>query len=88
MENRSTSLTIVIPAYNEAEALPATLSSTLEFCRAHHWKLIVVNDGSSDNTKTILDQYKDQSRMKVINHKINRGYGGALKTGLMAVDTE
>ena len=89
MENRtSTSLTIVIPAYNEAEALPATIDSTLEFCKAHHWKLIVVNDGSSDNTKEILDRYQDQPRLKVIHHKLNRGYGGALKTGLSAVDTD
>jgi glycosyltransferase involved in cell wall biosynthesis len=88
MENRSNSLTIVIPAYNEAEALPATITSTLELCKARRWKLIIVNDGSSDNTSTILDQYKDQPRLKVIHHKINQGYGGALKTGLMAVDTD
>ncbi len=88
MENRSNSLTIVIPAYNEAEALPATVTSTLELCKSRHWKLIVVNDGSSDDTSKVLDQYNDEPRIKVIHHKLNKGYGGALKTGLMAVDTD
>jgi glycosyltransferase involved in cell wall biosynthesis len=88
MESRSNSLTVVIPAYNEAEALPSTIPSVLEYCKKRHWKLIVVNDGSSDSTVEVLKQFEDQPRMKVIHHKVNRGYGGALKTGLMAVDTD
>ena len=88
METRSNSLTVVIPAYNEAEALPVTIPTVLEYCKKHHWKLIVVNDGSSDATVEVLKQFEDQPRMKIIHHKVNRGYGGALKTGLMAVDTD
>jgi glycosyltransferase involved in cell wall biosynthesis len=81
-------LTIVIPAFNEAKALPETIPPVLEFCKANHWKLIVVNDGSKDETKNILDKFSDQPRLKVLHHKVNRGYGGALKTGLAEVDTE
>ena len=88
MDTRINSLTIVIPAYNEAPALPSTIPAVLEFCKANHWKLIVVNDGSKDDTRAILDGFQDQPRLKVIHHKLNRGYGGALKTGLAAVDTE
>ncbi|MBA4420004.1 MAG: hypothetical protein C0391_02540 [Anaerolinea sp.] len=88
MEKRSKSLTVVIPAYNEAAALPITLPAVLEYCKARHWKLIVVNDGSSDNSAEILAEFEDQPRLKVIHHKVNRGYGGALKTGLMAVETD
>lgn len=88
MVNNSSSLTIVMPAYNEAEALPTTISSALELCKIHHWKLILVDDGSIDDTASILDQYENQPRIKIIRHKINRGYGGALKSGLMAVDTD
>ena len=36
----------------------------------------------------ILQKFESQPRLTVIHHKINRGYGGALKTGLMAVDTD
>ncbi len=88
MEKLTNSLTIVIPAYNEAKALPVTVPMVLEYCKVNHWKLIVVNDGSKDETKSILDGFADQPRLKVIHHKLNRGYGGALKTGLQAVDTE
>lgn len=88
MEIKTNSLTIVIPAFNEAEGLSINLPDVLEFCKAHHWKLIIVNDGSTDNTQEVLQKFENQPRLSVIHHKINRGYGGALKTGLMAVDTD
>jgi glycosyltransferase involved in cell wall biosynthesis len=88
MEIKSSSLTIVIPAFNESEGISINLPGVLEFCKVHHWKLIIVNDGSTDNTTEILQKFENQPRLTVIHHKINRGYGGALKTGLMAVDTD
>ena len=88
MEKTSVSLTIVIPAYNEAKALPVTIPQVLEYCKENHWKLIVVNDGSKDNTAEVLQSFADQPRLKVVHHKLNRGYGGALKSGLRAVDTD
>jgi glycosyltransferase involved in cell wall biosynthesis len=88
VENKSNSLSIVIPAFNEAEGLSIILPDVLEFCKSHHWKLIIVNDGSTDNTPEILQKFESQPRLKIIHHKINRGYGGALKTGLLAVDTD
>jgi glycosyltransferase involved in cell wall biosynthesis len=88
MDNKNISLTIIIPAYNEAHALPKTVPAVLELCKANHWKLIVVNDGSMDDTKAVLAPFEEQPRLKVLHHKVNRGYGGALKTGLAAVDTD
>jgi glycosyltransferase involved in cell wall biosynthesis len=82
------SLTIVIPAYNEADSLPATLPLVLAFCKEHRAKLIVVNDGSKDATREVLARFSDEPRLQVIHHKLNRGYGGALKSGLSAVDTD
>ena len=82
------SLTIVIPAYNEADSLPATLPLVLAFCKEHRAKLIVVNDGSKDATREVLARFSDEPRLQVIHHKLNRGYGGALKSGLAAVDTD
>jgi glycosyltransferase involved in cell wall biosynthesis len=86
--NDPTSLTVVIPAYNEAESLPKLLPSLLEYCKPRGWKVIVVNDGSRDRTREVLLDYKDVPNFKALHHKVNRGYGGALKTGLAAVDTE
>lgn len=82
------SLTIVVPAYNEGKALPETLPAMLEFVKERHWKLIVVNDGSRDDTREILAGFEQNPRLKVIHHKVNRGYGGALKSGLAAVETD
>jgi glycosyltransferase involved in cell wall biosynthesis len=80
-------LTIVIPIYNEADNLLNFARTALEFCNVKDWEIIFVNDGSTDNTKKILDGLVDQSSVRVIHHKINRGYGGALKSGISRVIT-
>lgn len=80
-------LTVVIPLYNEAENLPAFAKTAIEFCRARNWQIIFVNDGSLDATKQILDGLDPSAHVKVVHHKVNRGYGGALKTGIRHVTT-
>lgn len=80
-------LTVVIPVYNEAEALPKFLPELLQICKKHRWQLVLVNDGSRDDSAKVLSQYEDLPFVKVLHHKVNRGYGGALKTGLATVET-
>jgi glycosyltransferase involved in cell wall biosynthesis len=80
-------LTIVIPAYNEQQALSAFLPELLAYCRKNGCKLIVVNDGSKDGTKELLNQYAEPSFFNCVHHKVNRGYGGAIKTGIKATKT-
>ena len=82
------SLTVVTPAYNEAEALPLVLPELLKYAEKRDWKVIIVNDGSTDNIKEILNRFSDDARLKAIHHKLNRGYGGAIKSGIEAADTE
>jgi glycosyltransferase involved in cell wall biosynthesis len=79
-------LTIVIPVYNEAESLPCFLPELISNCEAKQWQLILVNDGSKDETADILSSLEEPF-VRVLTHKVNRGYGGALKTGLSAVKT-
>lgn len=81
-------LTIVIPAYNEEQSLQEFLPLLLVECINNNWKLIVVNDGSTDNTLSVLKQKEIPGVFSVIQHKLNKGYGGALKSGILAVDTE
>lgn len=81
-------LTIIVPAYNEEESLPAFLDELQEYCIHNAFKLIIVDDGSSDNTKQILDDLKKSDWLTVIHHKINRGYGSAIKTAIEQVETE
>lgn len=80
-------LTIVVPVYNEGEILHATSSSIVEFCREREWNVVFVNDGSRDNTRAILEELRGLSNVYVAHHKVNRGYGSALKTGIRQVTT-
>jgi len=80
-------LTIVIPVYNEAQSLPHFLPELIQTCKAKNWLLILVNDGSRDDSAKVLAQYENDPVVKVLHHKVNRGYGGALKTGLSSTKT-
>ena len=80
-------LTVVIPVYNEAENLPVFAPGVVEFCKARDWEVVFVNDGSRDGTRKILDGFAPSSHVRVVHHKVNRGYGGALKTGIRHVNT-
>lgn len=63
---------VVIPAYNEATVL-AAVCATIPI----GWDVLVVDDGSTDNTAEIARQ----AGARVVQHHINRGLGGALRTG-------
>jgi len=70
---------ILIPAYNEGKYIKDVI---LE-CRRYNNDIIVVDDGSTDNTSEILKSVKDLSGPEVIiiGHEVNQGKGEALKTG-------
>ena len=81
-------LSIVIPAYNEYQALTTFLPELISFCRNNGCQLIIVNDGSKDQTSELFEEYAEESFFFPLNHKLNRGYGGALKSGIQAAATE
>lgn len=79
-----TTLSIVIPAYNEEDGI-ATIANRvlavrqdLEKAGVDDLELLVVDDGSSDKTADIADSIDG---VTLIKHKTNKGYGAALKTG-------
>ena len=80
-------LTVVIPAYNEAENLVEILPPLIHFCEQRNWRIMLVNDGSTDNTKEILLTFQNSTSFKAIHHKLNKGYGAAIKSGIQACDT-
>lgn len=81
-------LTIIIPAYNEAESLPLVLPPLIKYCTEENWKIIIVNDGSADKSDEVLANFSMEPILKVVNHKVNRGYGGAIKTGIENTSTK
>ena len=80
-------LTIVIPAYNEADSLASYLPKLIDFCEKEKCFLIVVNDGSKDQTQDVLRSYASMPNFHFVSHKVNRGYGGAIKTGIRNTET-
>jgi glycosyltransferase involved in cell wall biosynthesis len=86
------SLSVFFPAYNDAPSLPKLLAKTFEMLELHvaDYEVIVVNDGSYDNTAAVLEQLRAQygPRLRVVTHPQNRGYGGALRSGFEAAGKE
>lgn len=80
-------LSVVVPIYNEAASLSEVLKELVPYCQSRNWNLILVNDGSQDATQSILKQYESNPGVNVLRHKVNRGYGGALKTGILKART-
>jgi dolichyl-phosphate beta-glucosyltransferase len=83
------SLSIIIPAYNEAVRLGKTLRTVVDYLRTD-WpdsELILVDDGSADDTAALAQKTFEESgtlRTSVISYKSNLGKGRAVRLGLLA----
>ena len=77
---------IVIPAYNEGARLAATLEKVLAYLHAQRWdaEVIVVNDGSRDNTAEIVRSFvaKDPA-LRLLENPGNRGKGYSVRNGML-----
>ena len=82
-------VSIIVPCYNQAQYLPETLDSVLAQTY-NNWECIIVNDGSKDKTAEIADRLvlENPGVVRVIHNNPNKGYGGALTTGLYAATKE
>ena len=78
-------VSIIMPAYNAEKYISASVASVLEQT-LNNWELIIVNDGSIDDTRTYLDALSD-SRIKVI-HQNNMGVSSARNRALDVVQGE
>ena len=73
MKNSGSKIILIIPAYNEQESI----SSTLEIVQKSPYDYIIINDGSTDNTQSIIESLN----ANCINLCFNLGIGGAVQTG-------
>lgn len=83
-------LSLVIPAYDEAARLPATLAGVRAFCAAYPGPLevVFVDDGSRDATPQLLEAARAEmpsgAALRVLRHPVNQGKGAAVRTGCLA----
>jgi glycosyltransferase involved in cell wall biosynthesis len=87
MKNRDTKISVIVPIYNIASFLPKCVESILNQS-FKDFELILVNDGSPDESNQICQDYqKKDSRVKIIN-KVNGGLLSARKAGLENADSD
>ncbi len=87
----STFLSVVIPAYNESKRIKATLSDLKRYFarKRYSYEVIVVNDGSTDNTAEVVRDFAQVfPALSLIDKKINYGKGSAVKCGMLAAKGE
>jgi len=75
---------IIVPVYNEANRL-GNLNHIIRFLKSlpETWELIVVNDGSTDNTLDLVKAIQDRHPLQVVNYPQNQGKGYAIKQGML-----
>jgi len=82
-----TSLSVVIPAYNEQHRLPATLDRVFAWLAGQpleFQEVIVVNDGSRDGTAALVEGYaKEHPCLRLLNNSGNRGKGYSVRHGML-----
>lgn len=78
---RCNGLSVIVPAYNEEQGIRIVLQQIVGVVTDFHlpWEVIVVDDGSQDATASLV---QEMEIAQVFQHKSNRGYGAALKTGI------
>ncbi|GAB4478579.1 MAG: glycosyltransferase family 2 protein [Anaerolineae bacterium] len=72
-------LSVIMPVYNERATLEEIVQQVLDTGLLH--ELIIVDDGSSDGSREIMQQWVDHPQIKVILHERNSGKGSAVRTG-------
>lgn len=82
-------ISILAPAYNESSILESHLDLLQDYLKTlehrYAWEIVLVNDGSRDNTGALADAYATRHpRVHVVHHRVNQGLGQALRTGFQA----
>ena len=84
-------LSVFFPAYNDSGTIASLVISALQAARrlTPDFEIIIVNDGSADSTAQIADELaRTYPEVTVVHHPVNRGYGGALRSGFAAATRE
>jgi glycosyltransferase involved in cell wall biosynthesis len=86
-EDNSPLVTVVIPTYNRAKYIWRGIESVLNQT-TERWKLLIVDDGSKDQTKAVVSRYASDPRVRYVKLRKNRGVCYTLNHALSLVDTK
>ena len=86
------SLSIIVPAYNEERRLPATLNTLCEYLQGRNFdraEILVVDDGSSDSTASLTREFSVHSpTVRLLSNSVNHGKGYVVRQGLLEASGE
>lgn len=83
------SVSVIVPAYNEAAILTKNLTALCHYLdsltTAYRWELLIVNDGSVDETGALAEEFaRTRSNVRVLHHVVNFGLGQAFRSAFNA----
>jgi glycosyltransferase involved in cell wall biosynthesis len=84
-------ISVFFPAFNDARSIGKLVTDALEILPelTDDYEVIVINDGSTDETAEVLaDLAKNHEKISIIRHETNQGYGGALRSGFQAASKD
>jgi len=90
-EGKGLGISVVLPAYNEAPNVGQAIAQAVAAMQSigADYEVIVVDDGSSDETASIVEGLIPATPgLRLVRHPVNRGYGGALRSGFAAAQKE
>lgn len=85
-KNKNPFISLILPAFNEEAIFKKSLEIIISYLRSeeskYNWEILIINDGSSDNTGVLADKLAEkESGIRVIHHPVNLNLGRALQTG-------
>lgn len=85
------SISVVLPAYNDSKSIPAIINKLTRFLPTltSDFEIIIINDASTDDTRQVLEKIKKATKcLSVIHHQSNQGYGATIWDGFMHAKKE
>ena len=79
--DKNIDLSIIVPAYNSSDYIKECISSVLMQKTSYNYELIVINDGSKDDTLEKINLFKENKHLKIITQE-NKGFSGARNRGI------